>query len=747
VTTWFDTESKGLVGPLSTIQWKTDGGPTNIHLVWDEPARDTLLLIERMLDEDLVGFNVTHDAFQICKGYCILRLLDPSRPPTKAGWLAVQREAVRGPCLKPRGILDLMLHAMRGPLQSTMERDDIRIKKVPAALAPWLAQELQTRIKLPGIYFHYRDGGYQWRVEEDPDRPGLPDVVLRWGASRGLKPIGQHVLGLQVLEYNMPSQFRPKERLFDPFGDGWVPHSDYHDAFWRVDPRAKQYALEDVSKLTYGLWEHFGKPPVNDTDSILAWLIGASRWRGFSLDLALLRDIKAEAEVAMNAAPRAPKTVLYELHKRCSPMEAINVTNTCAETLAEIAGGREGGRWSGGWGDAHPAAQFARQVVVARSKEKERDMAEKLLSVGSFHPDAKVIGALSGRMSGAGGINMHGIPGAQKGSRMRHAFLLADGMVPLYGDGEEFLMADRGWTMWEHAPRDEFGELLDAGDFESFEVAIAAAVYDDANLTADLMSGKKIHAIYGSIMYELEYSVVKNDKALYNDSKRAFLGRLYGAQDPKVAKVLNRPIEQIQRNEKKLAGRYPGIGKARQATADRFCSMTQPGGLRTQVIWKEPAEYEESLFGFRRYFTLENDICRVLYELGQSPPDGLRGMDLVQRTRGRTQTTGGAVQSAIFAAAFGIQASAMRQAANHRIQSTGAWITKELQRALWDLQPVGITPWRVRPMQVHDEIQCPRIPQLDLRPTVASVVERFRPRIPLLRMDWLCGLRSWAEKG
>jgi hypothetical protein len=719
LTTWWDTESKGLVGPLSTIQFKRDGGETEVHLVWDEPARDTLLLIERLLDDDLVGFNVTHDAFQMCKAYCILRLLDPARPPTKQGWLQVQREAVRGPCLKPRGILDLMLHAMRGPLQSTMERDDIRIRRVPAALAPFLAQELQARINLPGIYFHYREGGYQWRVEEDPDRPGLPDVVLRWGASRGLKPIGRHVLGLEVLEYDMPSQFRPKERLFDPFGDGWVAHSDYHDAFWRVDPRARRYAMEDVSKLTYGLWEHFGKPPVNDTDSVLAWLIGASRWRGFSLDLALLREIRDEAEVAMNAAPRAPKPVLYGLQQRCGPMEAINITDTCAETLAGIAGSREGGEWKGGWGDAHPAAQFARAVVTARSKEKERDMAEKLLSVGSFHPDAKVIGALSGRMSGAGGINMHGIPGAQKGSRMRHAFLLAE-------PGEEG---------------------LDAGDFESFEVAIAAAVYDDANLTADLMSGKKIHAIYGSVMLELEYAVVKADKALYNDSKRAFLGRLYGAQDPKVATVLKRPIEQIQRNEKKLAGRYPGIGKARQETADRFCSMRQPGGVGTRVEWHEPAEYEESLFGFRRYFTLENQICRVLYELGQSPPEELRGLDLVQRTKGRTQTAGGAVQSAIFAAAFGIQASAMRQAANHRIQSTGAWITKELQRALWDHQPVGVHSWRVRPMQVHDEIQCPRIPSLDLGATVQGVVDRFRPRIPLLRMDWMRGLRSWAEKG
>lgn len=743
---FFDTESKGLVGPLSTIQWKRDDGPTFVHLVWDEPVRETLKLIEKMLDDALCGFHVSHDAFQICKGYNIMRLLDPSRPPTKSGWISVQREAVRGPCLKPKSVLDLMLFAMRGPLQSTMERDDIRIKKVPAALAQFLAEELQRRIQLPGIYFHYRNGGYQWQVIPLEDKPGFCDVVLRWGASRGLKPIGQHVLGLQVLEYEMPSQFRPKEDLWNPFSDGWLPHSDYHDAYWRVDPRARQYAKEDVEKLTYGLWLHFGRPEAGDTDSILAWLIGASRWRGFALDLELLKEIRDEAHKAKEAFPRAPKPVLHGLHERCSETERMNITDTCAETLSQIAGSREGGTWMGGWGENHPATLWARGVTTARSKDKEEDMAEKLIEVQSFHPDSKVIGALSGRMSGAGGINMHGIPGAQKGSRMRQAFILADGPQWLDGDGEQFLVADRGWTMWEHAQRDLDGELLDAGDFDSFEVAIAAAVYDDPNLTADLQSGKKIHAIYGSIMLELEYSVVKNNKGLYNDSKRAFLGRLYGAQDPKVSKVLNRPLEQIQRNEKKLAGRYPGIGRARQSTADRFCSMRQLTE-RGRVEWHEPAEFEESLFGFRRYFTLENDICRAIYELAQNPPGDLRLEHLVERTKGRAQTAGGALQSALFACAFGIQASAMRQAANHRIQSTGAWITKELQRALWDLQPVGIHSWQVRPMQVHDEIQCPRHPSLDLRPTVAGVVERFRQRIPLLRMDWMQGLRSWAEKG
>lgn len=726
------------MGPTNTIQWKVDEGPTSIHLVWDRPLRESLLLIERLLDDTVTGFHLSHDWFKLQALYCIGRLLDPSRPPTTAGWIAVQREATQGPCIKPKAALDLMLHMMAGPLQSTMDRKDIRIRKIPIQLARYVADEMQRRVPLPGIYFHYRKDGYQWLVEPIEDKPGFADVVLRWGASRGLKPIGQHVLGLEVLEYDMPTQFMPEENLYDPFGLGWMDHHEYHCAYWRLDPRARRYAEEDVAKLTYGLWVHAGRPNGGDTNSELAILVGCERWRGFGLDLEKLAQIRDEAERAMALAPRAPKPVLYGLRERCKPEEAIGITDTCAETLAEIGGTREGGHWRGGWGDDHPACLFARDVMVSRSKEKEKEKATKLIGVGSFHPDVKVIGALSGRMSGSGGINAHGIEGMGKGSHMREAFVLCHGAQYLSNSEweGEFLKADRV-------------DALDAGDFDSFEVAIAAAVYDDAGLTEDLKSGKKIHAIYASVILELEYDVAMNKKlGFYDQGKKAFLAGLYGAQEKKKATIFNKPVEQILKNDKKMEGRYPGIGRARKATAERFCSMKQDreGG---PIVWHEPAEFEEGVFGDRRFFTLENTIARAIFHFANSNHSGFRDFDgLVTRTQKRgNQTVGGAAQSALYSCAFNIQASAMRQAANHRIQSTGARITKELQLAIWQHQPVGVHAWVVQPMQIHDEIQCPRAPWLDLRPTVQGVVEKYQSRIPLLKMEWMLDLNSWADKG
>ena len=135
--------------------------------------------------------------------------------------------------------------------------------------------------------------------------------------------------------------------------------------------------------------------------------------------------------------------------------------------------------------------------------------------------------------------------------------------------------------------------------------------------------------------------------------------------------------------------------------------MRQPAGVGSAVIWQEPAEYVESFLKFRRYFTLENTIAKALFDLARKPPAAWRKTDIkVMRRPGRIQTAGGAISSALYGAAFGIQAANMRAAANHEIQSPGGQITKAVQRRIWDLQPAGVHDLLVSPMNIHDEIMC-----------------------------------------
>jgi hypothetical protein len=156
----------------------------------------------------------------------------------------------------------------------------------------------------------------------------------------------------------------------------------------------------------------------------------------------------------------------------------------------------------------------------------------------------------------------------------------------------------------------------------------------------------------------------------------------------------------------------------------------------------------ETFLGFRRYFTLENQVTKALFRLARKPPQAWRDARVKVVRRDRVQTASGAVASALYAAAFGMQAANMRAAANHEIQSPGGEITKAVQRAIWDIQPTGVHDWLVAPMNVHDEIQCVTHPSVvgQVTTQVRKTVESYRTQVPLIGMTWFESNANWAEK-
>ena len=51
-------------------------------------------------------------------------------------------------------------------------------------------------------------------------------------------------------------------------------------------------------------------------------------------------------------------------------------------------------------------------------------------------------------------------------------------------------------------------------------------------------------------------------------------------------------------------------------------------------------------------------------------------------------------------------------------------------------------------MNIHDEIQCPIRPgyEAKVKADVDEIVESLRPKVPLIKMDWRSGYKSWADK-
>lgn len=851
---FFDTETCGYHGPTVLIQWAEDDGPTHLHSVWTSTVRETMALIEKIVNHPggVCGFNLAFDWFHLCQTYTTLcRLPANAYPEDIIEQYALAEPAARdGVCLKPVKALDLMLFARKGPYQSTMDRKPVRVKRVPTSLAWQLAQELEKQIPLSDIYFAKRTDKYapKWKIEDIKDKlgeivPEFKDLVLNFAPSSALKVLAIDALKLPVDEtllfadVELDKALNPKEMGYAPFAcaigtpdnwnGAWPDVIGFHISHWGYYELARKYAEKDVVYLQQ-LYNHFGRPEMSDNDSELACMVAAVRWKGYNVDLDGIKRLKEKAEKMVGKYPTVPEKAKYYIQEVMDATERLGMQGSSARPILEkvarlpatpcvVCNGRcklpsDGGEvvcdYCAGEGMLpHPAVERAENVLKARQAEYEIDFYDKLITAGRLHASFKVIGTLSSRMAGADGLNSQGI---KNDPTVRQEFPLA----------------------WH-------GTKLCGGDFSSFEVVLAAACYGDPDLYRALttkrpchkcccckpksdcgdchgsskvetldakgkvkevfchctlrkeaatcttcessgvinrhtpeetwcpdcisfqplnfcddcwgtgLTDTKIHALFGQFVYpNLSYEEILANKLIYTRCKSAVFAMLYGGEAYTLQSRLSVDIEIAENAYEEFGRQFPGVARNRQRIKDMFESMKQPGGIGRKVEWHDPADYIESMFGFRRYFTLENRICKALFDLANDVPPAWVAVKGKVIRRDREQKPVGAVRSALYGAAFAIQAANTRAAGNHIIQSSGATITKHVQRRIWDIQPSGIGKWIVQPMNVHDEVMCPTDPAYTekVAEAVTTTVESYRSKVPLINIEWESNMESWAAK-
>lgn len=687
---YVDTETIGFTGPIVTIQYTHGKGPIHVHHVWLEPRDDTLRLIQNIVKQGICAFNLTYDWWHLTRFYNAI-CKQTSKYPRP---LDLDLDFYPGAkCLKPKHALDLMLIARKGPYQITMDRRPVTIKRVPRECANALADRLRVLTNLDPILFSRAPAGFrQWEIKEIPD-PDFVNLRLRFFASGSLKAI---IKSIGVKEVDTEGASRAPYAPDIPWQNQLLSHIKY----WNEDEKAIRYARNDIDFLRI-LWRHLGNSEPDDVDSILAVCVASCRYHGYSLDLDRIRTLaetEALVQTALTFNPNSQKECLAKLKRNLPKLQAALVNDTSKDTLAMLK--KEGNK-------------DAEEIISARRSDRRSLLYRKLIKTQAFKPDFKVIGARSGRMSGGsigkrkGSINPQGI---QRDNTIRSCFSLTTHDLP----------------------------NLVGGDFEAFEPCIQAAVYKCKQLEADLRSGTKLYELF------TEYMAPDAD---YHDKKTVTLAWSYMAQPEKIAKVLGIDIEVVEKGLRTFINRYPEVKEARDKINQRFCSMAQPEGLGTLVIWRDPAEYMETMFGFRRYFHVENTITRLLYNVAQDVPRMPSGSCTRSTHKGK-QTYAGACQSALYSAAFQLQAANMRAANNHVIQGTGARVCKELQSRLWAIQPIGIAPFEIAPFNVHDEVMAITKPEhIHLTEMIAEgVVHEYKPIIPLIKLTWKTNLKHWGEK-
>jgi hypothetical protein len=396
----------------------------------------------------------------------------------------------------------------------------------------------------------------------------------------------------------------------------------------------------------------------------------------------------------------------------------------------------------------------AAEMVQSYNPTRQRLLqVEKCLDcrTGKFHPDLRCMGTATGRMAGTSGFNWQGIGQAET--------------IPDTGISSEkedwFLNEEFDEQMEEDIDLDgetRIGiraamEMPLAGDFASFEVAIAAPVYKDKVLQKDLDDGIDLHSMVTSIAhpvaiqnkwnYEHIYSQYKADNPIFvkmrKSMKAIVFGIFYFCSAQKVAETLGITVTEAERVINSIYSRYKGIGEYRARIEAETITADTDRWSKDSV--SRMATSSENLLGYTRHWDFECRVAKTLWLLGsENHKTGCSGNIVRTQEKGH-QTIDNAVKSAFLGSAIAIQAAVCRQRGNNPVQSSGAYLCKNLMATLWE-------KYRTPLLNSHDELGFAAHKNLQVNNIVNDIrswEEEYKKIVPSLKFEDK-QTRCWADK-
>jgi len=768
---FIDTETIQFQGDTILIQYSKMETPHDVtlHEIFYETVDSTLELIESFCAEGIIGFNLSFDWFHLTQTYNILsvykqfhggesfptvdnyyKIIDSAGNIPSSGKLIAGLTSIYDLALKPFLAFDLMLHGRETLLQVSMSKKPVYLRQVPKTMAKQLIVYLNN-MPLAEL------ATGEWQIKElnldleeikkstDEQHPHLCNVRYIFRTRGDLKTLANKWLGYPEMPKYNDSIVNVVEYSYKPIKGNYRSVAQLHIAKWHSDNTERKYAVDDV-KMTADLYEFFlhhqlnggsissfvnlSKPArdklrviftVQDlydygtgtTNHTLACQVGTCYWSGYSIDRPLVAERFKEQEELKDFNKRvmnynSPKQCLEYIHDVCDDLEVAFIDKTNKETLEELIKNPE--EYSEG------VSERAKFIYDSRRVDKKCQLLAYLHDAGRLHTPFRVLGTKSNRMSGGGGagksINPQGL-GHDKYIR------------------ECITFADKN-------------DSLEGGDFSSFEVSIMEAVYGDPQLRADLLSGKSFHGLWGAMLFDMSYEdmLSKKNEDLYFKAKISVFAEAYGADVIKLAEVTGLSSEEVELAKTKFQEKYLKIGDAKkQNNIEHTCIYS----LKGKLLWAEPQRHSTSLLGFSRSFEQEYLTIQFLYQLALSLDDEFDlGYEIERRDKIVTGT--GAVKSALFSGAFSIMNGIIRASGNHKIQSVGGEMTKRLQEKFWELQPIGIHKYKLKPFNVHDEIDIPMNAEIceSVQTVKNNFIKEYKSLIPLLAMDWKAG-NNWFE--
>lgn len=691
---YLDTESTGLMGKLNLIQLGFVDTEGNLKVKFLRPPKEfdkSKKLIETIMynpDNTVIMYNATHDLFKLYQQFefkeaftaktidLIFRvkkdlLINNSKCVYLSG---VHKEAAK--VIADKVCTDMELE-IGLPIKASFHEN--KSKGADNELLNNISFHVKFSAKLKEIIAILKLDESAFKIEE-----------TGWQIFKGKKnKEKEHIVTIPDDEIYQ-QKFDANEAILD----------DPKSVFW-------YYATKDIEYLK--LLYDFFKQPQQDTDDTISEIVAYTRYVGFELDMEALGQYTVSIRNKIKsitdtfdfdiASPKQRKEWLIK--------NGITASKTDKKTLIKLLEKEK---------ISVELKDKIKLIVEYGAAHQRLTQAEKLFEAKKAHPNFRVIGTESGRMSGTGGLNFQGIDRSATG--IRNCIKTSQG-----------------------------------GDFDALELNIAAYAYNDQMMQNDLKQ-RDMHLQTSLCMTDDSYEVAKQKhldgdkeiKKIRQIGKTINFSILYFCTQARVEEVLadnDGDVAKAKDILKAFKARYKSITEASKKIESDFVTLTPDqfsDSVRAVYNMKDSIT---GMLGTTRKFILEKAFCKYLITtpLEKLVPEHLKYTNITRQEKKGVQPVYNSIMSARFGATMGIQQAVYRMGGNHIVQSTGADLTKRFMATLWK-------KYKIPMMNIHDEIIVPGGYEHlynDIQATIKELLAEYKSLIPTLNMDWN-QMAKWSDK-
>jgi len=714
-TLWLDTETVGLNGPLMRIQYAIDDGPIKFIDYPEWAGCGELLKSLANQNVLLVAYNASFDVYHLYRWMheCAHTLpLDSEERPVKP--FACRVLDLQIPCL------------LNGPFKNFAfskgkARSVARVRRIPRKAAEIVRSKVLASIQ-PHVPNEFKI------VTGEHEVKGKPDQVTLSFSVEGRATLKAHARYYGAPTISLPDVWPLMDRELEK---PWLPYYDpavYEDTKQKclqilADPNSAfhTYCRLDLHFLRLVAAELMTKLGLTDITQLVdhhsdcVHAVAYTRYHGFKVDREVLERTRTYYENRVRQAEEALAGVdLKSSKQRLEKLRTVDpLVGSSKRAVLEVLAKSD-----------RPSAKIAGAMLDFGKYRQRLLQVEKVLecATGRAHPDLRVMGTATGRMSGTSGINWQGIAQAEKDEQGRLVGLRA--------------------AMIAEA----------VGDWSQFEVILGAKVFEDQAMYEDLDKGIDAHCMNLVLMhprskkegwtYEYVRAKVKaHDKEFVNlrkNIKPASFGLQYFCSAPKVAEVLGVSLEEGERALAGFYSRYSGFA-AYRARVEKEVMTADTENWTPESVSRMNAKVVD-LTGYEMSWEFEKVVADSLWRLGgDGLKTGLSGT-VVRTAEKGPQTIDNAIRSALLGSAIAIQAAVARQKGNARVQASGANIHKKLQAMVWN-------EFRIPTLGIHDEAVIPEliVSYEQVQKLVSKFTEEWAKVVPRLKFD-MNQTERWSDK-